>query len=85
MDTDLAIEPDLIRTVFDLTAAESRLVSALVAGRTLSGHADDLGVSVKTVRNQLASAFGKTQTTTQSALVRLVVGTLSVPVSNRTA
>lgn len=85
LDEHLAIEPELIRAVFDLTLAEARLVSALVAGRTLAGHAANLGVSVKTVRNQLASAFAKTGTTTQSELVRRIVGALSVPLANRGA
>jgi DNA-binding CsgD family transcriptional regulator len=85
MDNQLTVEPDLIRTVFNLTIAESRLVSALVAGRTLAEHARELGVSVKTARNQLASAFGKTDTTTQSELVRLVLSALSILVATRSA
>lgn len=83
MDEQLAIEPDVIRAVFDLTVAEARLVGALVAGRSLAQHARETGVTVKTLRNQLASAFAKTSTTTQSELVRLVVSVLSFPMTHR--
>lgn len=64
--------------LFGLTAAEARLVRALVDGESLESYAMAEGVKKTTVRTQLQGAFAKTVTSTQKDLVRLVVSLPSV-------
>lgn len=65
-------EPALISQAFDLTSAESRLVSLLASGRSLEEAAQQLRIARETARNQLKSAFSKTGTHRQAELVSLV-------------
>ena len=58
--------------VFGLTHAEARLASALVQGLDLQEIARLHRVSVGTLRVQLKSVFGKTQTKRQAQLVALL-------------
>lgn len=74
----LSIPPEAIQAAFKLSAAEARLVSALIAGRTLAEYARASGHSRNTVRNQLASALEKTDTRRQAELVTAIVGTLGI-------
>jgi DNA-binding CsgD family transcriptional regulator len=67
------INPREIETVFNLSTAEARLVSALAAGRSTTQFAESAGLSQNTVRNQLASVFAKTETRRQAELVSMVV------------
>jgi DNA-binding CsgD family transcriptional regulator len=60
--------------LFGLSAAEARLVRALASGDTLESYARENGLKMPTVKSQLRSAFEKTDTGRQSALVRLIVG-----------
>lgn len=55
---------------FGLTAAEVRLARRLRDGRTLKEAADELDVSINTVRNQLRAIFDKMGLKRQSDLVR---------------
>jgi DNA-binding CsgD family transcriptional regulator len=66
--------PESTMAEFGLSVAESRLVSALLAGRTLEAYARETGHSRNTVRNQLAVIFQKTGTHRQSELVALIAG-----------
>ena len=66
-----------MRSAFDLSVAEARLVSALAAGQTPKDIASAGGVSIKTVRNQLTSIYGRTGTSGQSELLAMVVGALA--------
>lgn len=75
-DVALVFSPEIIAGEFELTAAEARLVAALVAGRSMADLARDTGHSRNTLRNQLASVFVKTGTHRQTELVALVVGRL---------
>ncbi|WP_092292747.1 helix-turn-helix transcriptional regulator [Bradyrhizobium sp. Ghvi] len=70
--TPRTLEPALISQVFDLTSAESRLVSLLASGRSLDEAAQQLRIARETARNQLKSAFSKTGTHRQAELVSLV-------------
>jgi DNA-binding CsgD family transcriptional regulator/PAS domain-containing protein len=63
---------EILRTVFDLTQAEARVVGLLVQGETPAAIAQALGTSINTTRSHLAQAFAKTGTPDQVGLVALV-------------
>lgn len=69
----LTIPAELLRGLFALTPAEANLLQALVQDKRLEDYADERGVSVTTVRTQLAHLFRKTGTNRQSELVRLAL------------
>ncbi|MEP6559298.1 MAG: hypothetical protein ABJB17_12550 [Burkholderiales bacterium] len=64
----------VLRTLFDLSAAESRLASALAGGLDLAQAAQAGGIQVSTARSYLERIFHKTGCHRQSELVRLLVG-----------
>lgn len=68
-----------IRESFGLTPAETRLAARLKDGLTLKESAEDLNVSLNTVRNQLRAVFEKMGLNRQSDLVRALaqLGALS--------
>ena len=68
---DLA--PDILRATYGLTRSEARLAILLAGDRSLAEAADELSVSIHTVRKQLQSLFAKTGTHRQSSLVGLLV------------
>jgi DNA-binding CsgD family transcriptional regulator len=65
--------PEMLRALFDLTAAEAKLATILLGGKSLSEAADENGVGRETVRSQLKSIFLKTGTRRQSELMALLV------------
>ncbi|MFN3512836.1 MAG: alpha/beta fold hydrolase [Phenylobacterium sp.] len=67
-----------IRESFGLTAAEVRLARKLRDGRSLKEAADELEVSINTVRNQLRAVFEKMGLKRQSDLVRALAELSSV-------
>ena len=58
---------------FALSPAQIALSERLAAGRDLGGAADDLGISVNTVRTQVRRMFEKTGTHSQAGLVSLLL------------
>ena len=72
-EEDTAIGPDLLISLFRLTAAEGRLSQALLNGNSLSEAANTFCVSEETVRTQLKSILQKTGTKRQSELIRLLM------------
>jgi DNA-binding CsgD family transcriptional regulator len=66
-----------LRSRFDLTPAEARLVVHLVTGTSLKSSAKVFGVSYETVRRQVKSVFHKTGTHRQSELVLTVIRTIN--------
>jgi DNA-binding CsgD family transcriptional regulator len=74
---DVAAPPTTaLRRLWGLTAAEATLAREVVAGRNLKDAAAGLGVSVATVRSQLARIFAKTGTDRQAELVLLMATAL---------
>ncbi len=65
---------ELLAGLFDLTPAEARVARALASGLPLDRVAADFGLSVQTIRNQLAAVFHKTGTSRQVELLRLIAG-----------
>ena len=68
-----ALAEDVLCATHGLTPSEARLAALLAADRSLAEAADELEVSVHTVRKQLQALFAKTGTNRQSSLVGLLV------------
>jgi DNA-binding NarL/FixJ family response regulator len=67
------IPAELLRCFYRLTPAEAALGRAIARGSSLSEAAEQLGICRETARTRLKQVFGKTQTSRQAALVRLLL------------
>ena len=72
--TSKAPPPDLIRGLFDLTPAESKVAKAICEGKAVAAIAAEVGTLEGTVRTQIRAVFGKTGVSRQVDLVRLLSG-----------
>jgi DNA-binding CsgD family transcriptional regulator len=73
-DSRPAAPDEVLRILFGLTRAESRLAISLLDGNSLSESADLNKVGQETVRSQIKSIFQKTGTRRQGELIRLLSG-----------
>ncbi len=69
---------DMLRAAFELTPAETDVVRALTEGRTLAQVAEARSRSIDTIRAQLKSIMAKTETRSQTELVRLTLSTMEI-------
>lgn len=69
----------LLCGLFDLTPAEDRVARVIFRGGGIGSTATHLSLSPETVRSHLKQIMAKTGTTRQSELVRLLIGTTSLP------
>jgi DNA-binding CsgD family transcriptional regulator len=80
---DLSTAPQpraaVLEKLFGLTGAEARLAIQIGRGETPADIALEHGVSMPTVRSQLASVFAKTQTSRQAELVALLARIAILP------
>jgi DNA-binding NarL/FixJ family response regulator len=65
---------ELIRSLFDLTPAETRVARGLAAGQTVKGIAEESGTSANTVRSHVKVVLTKTGYSRQSDVVALLNG-----------
>lgn len=65
---------DALRRRYHLTAAEARVLAALIQGKAAKTIAGEHGVSVNTVRVQIQRLFAKTGLHRQADLIRLAAG-----------
>jgi DNA-binding CsgD family transcriptional regulator len=72
-------KPATLRRIFGLTAAEAKVAVQIGRGDMLADIAGEHGVSVATVRSQLASVFAKTQTRRQTELAMLLARIAILP------
>ena len=72
LDQTRAPSTALMRSLFDMTVAETRIARGLMKGQTLKEIAGDGNVSIATVRSQLASVLEKTGCGRQAELVGLL-------------
>ncbi len=72
-DRPVEIDPAQISQIYGLSRAEARVVALLARGYRLDQVAEALGVAYETVRKHLKQVFGKTGTSRQAELVRLLV------------
>jgi len=70
-----------LRDLFGLTSAEIRLAAAVFEGLSLPEAAEQFGISINTVRFQLARIFDKTGVSRQAALVKLMMRLAGGPAS----
>ena len=77
-DRQVLAPQDRLRDLFGLTAGEARAVAELVAGHEPRRIAERLGLSLNTVRVQLARAMAKCDTGRQSELVSLIIRTVGL-------
>ena len=68
-----ALDPIYLGALFDLTPAEVRVATALVAGRKLTDIALAHRTSIETIRSQLKSIYAKTDTHRQAQLLELLL------------
>lgn len=64
----------ILARMYGLTAAETRVVEAILAGHRLHEYADTAGISINTVKTQLKQVFAKTGHSRQTELIREVFG-----------
>lgn len=73
LDRQLRSPADELRLLFGLTAAEARLADAIFDGLSLPEAADRFGLSLHTVRFQIARVFEKSGVARQTDLVKLMM------------
>jgi DNA-binding CsgD family transcriptional regulator len=71
-----ALPHNVLRRLYGLTPAEIRLTDQVASGKDLQSAAEELGISYKTARTQLAAIFRKTSTSRQGELVKLLLSEL---------
>jgi DNA-binding CsgD family transcriptional regulator len=79
-------EPDNLNAfakLYQLTAAENRVLTQLLQQRSPQGIAESLHVSINTVRTQLRALFAKTQTKNQRELVKFCLSHPMVSIDKR--
>jgi len=78
-DPESVTQPDeaLLRAMFGLTPAESRVAVRIAQGQRFSDVTEQLSIGAATGRTHLRSIFAKTGTRTQAQFVRLVATALT--------
>jgi DNA-binding CsgD family transcriptional regulator len=71
---DAPLDAEVIRGAYGLTAAETRVLLAIVGGQRLADFAASAGITFNTAQVQLRSVFAKTGLHRQADLVREVLG-----------
>jgi DNA-binding CsgD family transcriptional regulator/PAS domain-containing protein len=72
------LRPAHLQQLYGLTTAEAEVAVRVVRGHKLQSVADDLSVTLSTVRIHLQRVFEKTHTHRQAQLVRLLLGVANV-------
>lgn len=72
-EDSVEISPTVLSRLYGLTHAESRILNGLCQGLRLETLAEDLAITVNTVRHHLKQIFRKTETKRQSELIKLVL------------
>lgn len=76
-DVSPAPDSDVLRHMYGLTRAEAEVALRVLDGKGLMPIAEELGVSLTTVRTHLQHVFDKTGTHRQAELVRLLLRALT--------
>jgi len=73
-----------LAVMLGLSPAEARLISALVAGKSMTEYAESVGISKNTVKTQMRQIFYKTGSNRHSEIVRAVTSNPMVKLLSRT-
>jgi DNA-binding CsgD family transcriptional regulator len=73
----LTTDPEMLQQMYGLTPTEARVASGIVRGRSMEEIAEELEIGISTARSHLKRVFQKTDTHSQTDLVRLVMRGLS--------
>lgn len=71
-DSERVSDPRLLKKLFGFTPAESRLAILLINGRSVIESAEEIGIRISTVREQLSAIFSKTGTSRQPELISML-------------
>lgn len=71
-ETERVVNPATLQDLFGFTPAEGRLAVMLVNGKSVIECAEELGIRISTVREQLSNLFGKTRTSRQPELISML-------------
>lgn len=71
--SSIRLNSNLLKSAYGLTEAEIKVAELVVNGDTLEEVAQQLGVSVNTVKTQLAQIYDKTNTHNRAKLVKLLM------------
>lgn len=72
-DSHVPVPDAAISRLLGISAAEGRLVAALVAGQTMAEHAASVGISMNTAKTQMRQIFYKTGHNRQADVIRAVL------------
>jgi DNA-binding CsgD family transcriptional regulator len=72
-ESHVSVPEIAISQMLGISAAEGRLVSALVAGQTMADYADTVGISMNTAKTQMRQIFYKTGHNRQADVIRAVL------------
>ncbi|CAN7683768.1 helix-turn-helix transcriptional regulator [Rhizobium sp. LjRoot30] len=74
VDRSKVIDAETIQGLFDLTPSEARVARMIALGNDVSAVADELAVSVSTVRTHVKSILGKSGVNRQTDFVSCILG-----------
>lgn len=72
-DRPPAVSAEIVARTFDLTESESRVAASIARGATLEETAQEMNLTVSTVRTYLKQVFSKTGTSRQAELVKMIL------------
>jgi DNA-binding CsgD family transcriptional regulator len=75
-ESELTTDPTILKELYSLTHAESRITGQLVLGRSIEEISGEMNTSVETVRTHVKRILSKTATTRQGELISLVLRTI---------
>jgi len=73
-DKPSAVSEEVLRTAYDLTRAQARLLAAILRGQNLTDYAEAAGISINTAKTLMQRVFHKTGSSRQADLISAVAG-----------
>lgn len=85
LDQRVLVDEELLQDAYSLTASEARVCSLLANGENVENVSEKLDISPNTARTHIKRIFGKTGSSRQAELVRLLMSTARLRRSERPA
>lgn len=83
LDQRILVDEELLQNAYSLTASEARVCSLLANGENVEDVSEKLNISSNTARTHIKRIFGKTGSSRQAELVRLLMSTARLRRSGR--